>query len=287
MPILNSQRLQEYRAETFRTAPGRRVYSRQEAIDYVNQRGFIFFWPIKDVTMPSLWAAAAGDRPVADEHDDPGHITWDWKDSLLGARRWYYGRILRRRNTILSLATAPYFYALTPNYGDPQSDYLQQYEDGQLTNEAKAVYEVLLNEGPQDTLELRRKSHLGNSSRFNKALDDLQIEMKATPVGISPVGAFRYAFIYDLVHRHLPEIPEQARLIDETAARVELLKHFFQSVGYATLQDVRRLFAWPPEPAQTALVGLVSAGFLLDGVELQDQAAGGFALASFFDVDSR
>jgi hypothetical protein len=39
--------------------------------------------------------------------------------------------------------------------------------------------------------------------------------------------------------------------------------------------------------AQTALVGLVSAGFLLDGVELQDQAAGGFALASFFDVDSR
>ncbi|MSP13309.1 MAG: hypothetical protein EXR62_10185 [Chloroflexi bacterium] len=47
----------------------------EEAITYLNQRGFIFFWPIKDVVLPSLWGAVAGNRPVAAEHDDPGHVT--------------------------------------------------------------------------------------------------------------------------------------------------------------------------------------------------------------------
>ena len=49
--------------------------------------------------MPSLWTAVAGDRPVADAHDDPGHITWGWKDRSLDKKIWYYGKILRRKAT--------------------------------------------------------------------------------------------------------------------------------------------------------------------------------------------
>src|SRR5689334_11523643 len=86
--------IKDYRAQTFRTAPGLRLNNADQAVDFVNQRGFIFFWPIKGVELPNLWSAAAGDRPVADEHDDPGHMTWGWKDSLLGQRRWYYGRVV-------------------------------------------------------------------------------------------------------------------------------------------------------------------------------------------------
>ncbi len=127
-----------------------------EAVEFVNRRGFIFFWPVKNVELPSLWAAVAGDRPVADEHDDPGHITWDWKDRMLGKKRWYYARILRRRNTFISMAALPYFYALSPNYGEPETDYLDQYEAGLMTAEARAVFEALLHEGPLDTLALRR-----------------------------------------------------------------------------------------------------------------------------------
>src|SRR3972149_5049108 len=94
---------------------------------------FSYFWPIKDVTLPSLWAAVAGDRPVADAHDDPGHVTWGWKDSLLGARKWYYAKVLRKKATIIALDVAPYFYALSENYGDPRGDYLLQHEQGLLT----------------------------------------------------------------------------------------------------------------------------------------------------------
>ncbi|MBK9210977.1 MAG: hypothetical protein IPL71_22930 [Anaerolineales bacterium] len=52
-----------------------------QGIDLLQRARFIYFWPIKGIDLPSLWTAVAGDRPVADKHDDPGHITWGWKDN--------------------------------------------------------------------------------------------------------------------------------------------------------------------------------------------------------------
>src|SRR3990172_7011869 len=143
--------IRQYRAGMFRTLPGKRIKSKEEAVDFVNERGFVYFWPIKDIVLPSLWVAVAGDRPVADEHDDPGHVTWGWKDALLGSRRWYYAKVLRHRATMISLEVAPFFYALSNNYGAPESDYLTLYEQGKLTQEAKSVYETLLKESPLDS----------------------------------------------------------------------------------------------------------------------------------------
>ena len=99
MSSLSFQSILDYRAQTFRTAAGRRITSKEEAVAFGNERGYIYFWPIKEVTLPSLWAVAAGDRPVPDEHDDPGHVTWGWKDEMLGARQWYYAKVLRKRAT--------------------------------------------------------------------------------------------------------------------------------------------------------------------------------------------
>jgi hypothetical protein len=43
------------------------------------------------------------------------------------------------------------------NYGDLR-DFVQEYEDGKLTAEAKATYEAILENGPLDTLRLRREA---------------------------------------------------------------------------------------------------------------------------------
>ena len=70
----------------------------------------------------------------------------------------------------------PYFYALSQNYGDPEQDYLDSYADGLLTHEAKMVYEVLLREGPMDTIRLRREAHLASKSGkspFDRSLQRL------------------------------------------------------------------------------------------------------------------
>ena len=198
MPSISLEDVKKYRAQSYSVLPGMRLHTVDEAVEFVNRRGFIFFWPVKNVELPSLWAAVAGDRPVPDEHDDPGHITWDWKDRMLGKKRWYYARILRRRNTFISMAALPYFYALSPNYGEPETDYLDQYEAGLMTAEARAVFEALLHEGPLDTLALRRAARMRggpNDTRFNRALDDLQLEFKAVPVGNSDAGSWHYAII--------------------------------------------------------------------------------------------
>lgn len=261
-----------YRANTFRLLPGMQLKSLEEAVEFVNERGFIFFWPIKDILMPSLWTAVAGDRPVADEHDDPGHVTWGWKDAQLGKDLWYYAKILRKRATMIAMDIAPYFYALTENYGSPEEDYLTTYEQGRMTQEAKTVYEVLLDEGPQDTISLRRKAHLASresESRFNKALTDLQSDFKVVPVGVTDAGAWHYAFAYDITARHYPKISERARFIGEKEARRKLVELYFRSVGIAQLNDVTKLFRWRPKEVEEALESLVQVGSLKSGLKIE------------------
>jgi len=263
--------------------PGQRLASPQEAIRFVNERGFVFLWPIKNVTLPSLWTAVAGNRPVADEHDDPGHITWSWKDSLLDKRVWYYGRVLKHKNTFVSLDTIPYFYALTPNYGDPEEDFLDQYRQGLLTLETKLVFEALLKEGPLDTLSLRKAAHLTgktSDSAFNRALDTLQMQCKCLPVAISEAGRWGYAFVYDLTHRYYPDLAENARFISENKARQVLAHKYLASVGAASLKEISRLFIWPPELTLRALKSLVQAEEILEDVILENEKEPVFAIKS-------
>jgi len=282
--LITLENIQAYQADTYRLK--KRLTSKEAAVDFVNERGFIFFWPIRDITLPSLWTAAAGDRPVADEHDDPGHITWGWKDSLLGKHVWYYGKVLRKKATIISLEIAPFFYALSENYGSPEEDYLTLYEQGRLTQEARAVYEALLDNGPLDTVSLRKTARLTNKesdSRFNRALSDLQSDFKIVPVGVTEAGAWHYAFAYDIVTRAYPELPEQSRFIGELDARDKLALTYFRSVGAAQLRDLTLLFQWSTPQVTTAVDHLIKNGSIQGNVQLADRPGEWIALSKLID----
>jgi hypothetical protein len=274
---LTSAALDEYRKQVFRLLSGQRLKTIDQAIAFVNQLGFIYFWPIKGIVFPSLWAAVAGDRPVADAHDDPGHVTWGWKDTMLGKRVWYYAKILHKKATIISLDYLPYFYALSENYGSPEEDHLTLYEQGRLTLEAKTIYETILFDGPIDTVALRKAVHMTSresDARFERALVALQVDFKILPVAVTQAGAWKYAFAYDIVPRHLPQILDQAQMISETTARQELAKRYFLSVGAARVADLMRLFGWNKLAAESTIDKLVRSGFLVSGVELEiNQAA--------------
>ena len=274
MLTLPFEHIQSYRARTFGLLPGQRLTNQEDAITFVNERGFIFFWPITGITLPSLWTATAGDRPVADAHDDPGHVTWGWKDGLLGQRRWYYAKILRKKATMIALDVAPYFYALSENYGSPEDDYLTLYEQGRLTLEAKLMYEALIDKGPLDTVALRRATRMTSQesdSRFNRALTDLQADFKILPVGVADAGAWHYAFIYDIVARHYPELPDQAHPIRENEARLKLVEIYFRSLGAAQVSELARLFGWRLADANRAVQALEEAGIVTRGLEVEDR----------------
>jgi len=278
--ILN-EIIKQYRAQTFRTQNGQRITTKEQAIKFVNDRGFIYFWPIKGVVLPSLWVAVAGDRPVANAHDDPGHITWRWKDSLLGKKAWYYAKILRKKATMISFEIVPYFYALSKNYGSLEDDYLTLYEQGRLTQEAKSVYETLLEKGPLDTIELRRETHLTSrtsDSRFDRAMAELQSDFKILPVGVTQSGGWRYAFAYDIVQRHYPDMSQKAQNISESEARQKLSELYFCSVGAARSKDLVRLFRWSRIHVEQSVEELTKQGLIKRYFEAENQPDEWFVL---------
>jgi hypothetical protein len=217
-----------------------------EARAFVDDVGFCHFWPIKGVEMPNLFHAIAGRvRPVPMAHNDPDlSKCWGWKDRALDKRWWYYGKLLRRRATLVSLALLPTFYACSENYGD-LDDYVQEYHDGTMTAEAKQIYEALLKHGPLNTVRLRREARMaaeGAKSRFERALAELQVGLKVLPIGVAEAGAWRYAFIYEIVQRHYPDLPVRAQQIDRREAHRTLVSRYLENVIAVDRGMVRRVF---------------------------------------------
>jgi hypothetical protein len=285
MPTLSSDRLAAYRAETYHLRPDLRVLTREQAIDFVNRRGFVHFWPIQGVLLPSLWAAVAGERPVPNEHDDPGHVTWGWKDELLGARRWYYAKVLRKKATFIALDVAPYFYALSENYGEPEQDHLLQYQEGRMTFEAKAVYETLLAEGRsiRSACASRPGWAAGRASPASTARwSCCKPTSRSCPWAVAQAGAWKYAFVYDLVHRFYPDLPEQARPIRQAEARRRLVELYLQSVGAAPQKAVAALFGWAKGDATAAIEALAADHVILSGVSVEGEAGEWVALRTLF-----
>lgn len=252
-----------------------RVTTPEQAVEFVNDVGFCFLFPIQSVEMPSLWDAIAG-RVVKTTNKHRGYEierTWGWKDDALGRRVWYYGKFLRGRATLIGLEFLPNFYALSENYGDYEHDYLDEYRTGALSAEAKTIYEALLKNGALDAIRLRRESRLSaeaSKPRFEKALTELQMGLKVLPVGIAPVGAWRYAFIYEILPRWLPELPGQARTIGRSEARRVILDRYLHNVIATPLPAAARLFGWTPGEARRAAEELAALG----RVELDVKVAG-------------
>ena len=95
---------------------------------------------------------------------------------------------------------------------------------------------------------------------------------------MAPVGAWKYAFIYQIVARHYPEVIEQAHPITESDARRNLASAYLKSVGAARQADVARMFGWPAPLAEKTMHKLVDSGELVAEVKLEDAPGVYFAL---------
>jgi hypothetical protein len=255
------------REHNYRRTPERRLRTVEEARAFVDEVGFCHFWPIKGAELPNLFHAIAGRvRPVPMEHGDPDiSKCWGWKDQSLGKRWWYYGKLLRRRATLVSLDVLPAFYACTENYGD-LLDYLEEYRAGTMTAEAKWIYDALLEHGPLDTIRLRREARMSAESaksRFDRALVELQVGLKVLPIGVAEVGAWNYAFTYELFQRWFPEVPEQARAIKRSEARRELVQRYLDNVVAADRKMIAKVFhvlKWTSRELEWTIAALLEEG---------------------------
>jgi hypothetical protein len=284
---LSQSWIREQRDLRYRRTPERRVQTVEGARALVQDVGFCFLWPIKDIEMPSLFHAIAGHaRPVPMKHNDPDlSKCWGWKDRALGQRWWYYGKMLRRRATLVSLDLLPCFYACSENYGE-LDDYLEEYRAGTMSAEARSIYEALLDHGPLNTVRLRREARMAAESaksRFGRALVELQVGLKVLPVGVAQAGAWRYAFVYDIVQRHYPGLPGEAQQIRRSEARQTLVARYLENVVATDLNMIQRVFhilRWTATELDGALAALIKAGTIRQ-VCVNGEAAKQFVSTSF------
>lgn len=262
----------EYRKKTFALLPRFRVDTLDMALEYINARKLIAFWPINRIPCPSLWVSTAGDRPVPNEHDDPGHITWRWKDEIVSTGSCFYGRILCNRYFFVSRDHLKYLYAISDNVNGSSEDHEVMYADGKMPPIAFRIYDLLLNHGAMDTIALKRLLCLSGKHgeySFNQAMNFLQKGLKVIPVGISNAGRWHYAFVYDLLTSRFPDLDESARKISPMSARNTLIKSYIQSVGLTKLTDLQNLFQWSKEDIQYALDQLIASKDVTEGKIVQ------------------
>jgi len=163
-----------------------------------------------------------------------------------------------------------------------------------MTAEAKAIYEAILENGPLDTVRLRREARMsaGGSlasasakSRFDRALVELQVGLKVIPIGVAEVGAWNYAFIYELLLRWFPEIPEQARPIGRGEARRVLVRKYLDNVVAADrkmIAKVFHVFKWTARELERTIAALVDENTVRE-IEVEDSKE--FCLVSFRAFD--
>src|SRR5256714_13976037 len=171
---------------------------------------------------------------------------WGWKDKLAEKKRLYYGKLLVRKPTFVSMKMLPTFYATFGRAGDAD-DHLEDVRAGRLSEIARRIIEFLAVNGETQTKRMR--SALGITSQegksdYARAIEELQRLMYVARVRAVGEGREDYNYTYDLfVHRY-PEVVRAAERASSADAIAELLAHLLHLAGGVSEARVTKLFDW-------------------------------------------
>src|SRR5882762_10672172 len=177
---------------------------------------------------------------------------WGWKDELAEKKRLYYGKLLVKKPTFVSMKMLPTFYATFGRAGDPD-DHLEDVRAGRLSDIARRVIDYLAQRGETQTKRMR--SDLGITSQegkvdYAKAVEELQRLMYVARVKAVGEGREDYNYTYDLFVRRYPETVKNAERISSSDAMTTLLRRLLELAGGVTTKQVKRLFDWDDEQTE-------------------------------------
>ena len=238
-PALDA-RLEAHRAAITRK---HRVRSKDQLVKMVDEVGFCFAFTLRtgDAPLP-----AGFDHLSTNDEGRKWGWMWEWKDELAADRRLYYGTLLVRKPTFVSLRTLPTFYATFGRAGEPD-DHLEDVRAGRLSDISRRIIEFL---GPAgETQTKRMRAALGIVSKegkrdYDKAIDEVQRLMYVARVRAVGEGREDYNYTYDLFVRRYPEAVKRAERISSHDATRALLEQALALSGALTTKQVARLFEW-------------------------------------------
>lgn len=259
--------LERLRDRTFRRTPARKVRGQRTGLRFVNEVGFCFTLSDFALPAPCLWVACCGRRhprwPRHTHHDPSIGLAWNLKDILPAKRLVYYGKLIRGKPTLVSLALFPNFFALIRG-GKGSGDYILDYRHGRLSRSAVALLDALHEKGPLETPALRRAAGLGASEltrNFERAMAELQRSLWI--VKVEEVYEPDFYYRWDLLDNWLEGPVKAADGIGREEAVHGLIGHYLGIAFYSTPRLLASLFSLAPLDVEAAVARLVNEGPVL------------------------
>jgi hypothetical protein len=234
----------------------RRVRTLAAAVKYINACGFCMLFATKNVSLPSLYHAVTR-RTLHREDwvwDKYSSMVWRWKDELPRRRLAYYGKYLRGRGTLISLAQLPNFLAMRDAVLEP-GGHARFYRAGRIREDARTVWEALEEHGAMATLELRnacRMDSKAGNKRFKRAILDLQSLLIVVHFGAEQETKSWASGRYELTYRVFPKQNDAAKKLSVTQAQKNIAAKLLEWRPDAAPVQIARLFGWPKSEADRA-----------------------------------
>jgi hypothetical protein len=187
---------------------------------------------------------------------------WPWKDELAEAKKLYYGKLLVKKPTFVSMKMLPVFYATFGRAGE-SDDHLDDVRAGRITDLGRRVVEYLQHHG--ETQKKRIRADLGIESKegrgdLERAIEELQRLMYLARVKAVGERSDDYNYTYDLFVRRYPETVKAAERVSSSEAAVVLLRRLLELAGGVTPKQVQRLFDWENDRAMKVIDKVATDG---------------------------
>lgn len=233
-----------------------------QLVRFVDAVGFAFAFTPREDDAP---IPACFDHLSTNDLDRKWGWMWGWKDELAAEKRLYYGALIARKPTFVSLGALPVFYATFGRAGEAD-DHLDDVRAGRLSDLGRRIVEFLAAKGETQTKRMR--SELGITSKegrgqYAKAIDEVQRLMYVARVRAVGEGREDYNYTYDLFLRRYPEAVKTAERLASADATAQLLGRTLELAGALTARQLARLFEWDEAVAARAIERCERAGTLV------------------------
>jgi hypothetical protein len=259
--------VEAWRDWTFRRLPLRKVRGEKSALRFVDEVGFCFTLSDFGLPVASLYVAVCGRRhprwPKHTHHDPEIGLTWELKDRLPAKRLTYYGKLVKGKPTLVSLALLPAFCALVRD-GKGSGDYVLDYRQGRMSRAAVAILEAIHDAGPLVTPELRKAVVMRDPDRtadFDRAMAELQRGLWI--VKVEEIYDPDFYYRWDLLDNWLPGPVAASLDLARGEAVRRLVAAYLQGAAASQARLVAGLFGLGVAEVESALGSLEKEGRIL------------------------
>ena len=261
-----------WRDKTHRRITRLAINNERQALAFVNGVGFCLASKSDGMELPNLWDAVTSGGGLGNRKDDStrrnsSRSAWQIQNVLPNHNSVYYGKVFKRRPSIVSREYFTYFFALSERTG-ARDEYKTESVHGKVSPVAKTIMDLLMKNPPMTSKELRvalsDRSKAGVQG-FEKGLDELQRKMFITRL----VGSDnQFASAWAPVIKCFPAEVRKARKISVDLARYKLLEKYFHIQLISSIENIHRVFGWSRKDIFHTLGQLIHAGVVTTTVSL-------------------